>query len=149
MSRPVVILIGHCPPDGFDELLCPIVESVVRKYLHKPSQFLKAFRDAEILDLAANNEIDLFLLILNNICFPEKSGATWMEYVADLIRYLKAVYNKPIIGLTTLAKEFRAKTNGISLDYLIPLPLKAEELEAAIREFVRLESRRVPYDKQE
>lgn len=96
----------------------------------------------ELLELAQNNEFDIFILILNNIKgFPSENlhGVKRVVNVLQLATHLKTAHRRPVVALSgqpdepTFSEE-KAKLSGA--DFYFPIPCKMKDFMEAIKEIL-------------
>jgi hypothetical protein len=96
-----------------------------------------SFYGDELLELAEDGAVDIFILILNNIIFnpPEIPFKKRIENVLQLIAQIKFTYRKPVIatwGYPSGDRSFAARVKLVGADFLFQLPLKRKPFVEAI-----------------
>lgn len=89
-----------------------------------------SFYAEEILELAENGSVDIFILTLNNIYYPSDH----LEKSLQLITKIKKKCEKPVIALSGLTVEeasFVARAKPVA-DFFLMLPLKFDMLMDAV-----------------
>ena len=132
MKRQVNILIGNLD-DGLTDLLSELIRDVIKdKYDLKVRS--SAYGE-ELLKLAENRTVDIFILVLNNIKFIDNLSYTMaMASVMNLITFFKKTYEKPVIALSDWITDspfvMMAK---LSADFFFPLPFEHDSFKEAIQ----------------
>lgn len=84
----------------------------------------------EILDLAENGEIDIFILILNNLITPSANAPLKgrLENSIQLSAHIKTTYGRPVIGLSGWLEDSYVMRAKQAADFFFPLPAKLVDL---------------------
>ncbi|MBI4245048.1 MAG: hypothetical protein HY606_13235 [Planctomycetes bacterium] len=130
-KRQVEVLIGNDEPlltDAFSEFIKKVIKD---KYDLKVRS---AFYGEDLLELAENSAVDIFILVLNNIMFrPDYPLQERLENSLQLITQIKTTYGRPVISLSGLIEDSsliaRAK---LSADFFFPLPFEPDAFMEAI-----------------
>lgn len=130
-NQQVRVLIGNFD-DAMNDIFSELIKGVIKnKYDLK---VLLSFYGEEILELADNESVDIFILIMNNIRFrPVYTVQERMENSLQLITQIKTTYGKPVIVLSGWTKDSsliaRAK---LAADFFFPLPFELDAFREAI-----------------
>ena len=130
-------LIGtHELDDPLTEIISYYVTEVIKcKY------DLKVFRTAyaeEILEIAKNDEIDLFILMINNIigycAWVEDRGAK----PPQLVELIKTVCGKPVIALAGWMEHPNVEQASRDADFFFQTPFRGEPFMEAVEKSLRM-----------
>ena len=135
LKRPQLRVLVCDDQDTFVEFFSACINEVIRgKYDLKVMWTLYA---DELLELAHSQQFDIFILILNNVCFRplNLSVRGRVENVWQLVTHLRTMYRRPVIALSgqpdkSPFSEENAKLAGAS--FFFPLPFKVEDFKEAI-----------------
>jgi hypothetical protein len=120
-NEQVRVLIGNFE-DSLNELFSKIIKS---KY---DSMIRLSFSGEEILELAENGVIDIFILIINNIQFSiADSAGDFLGKSLQLITQIKTTYGKPVIALSTWEENSSIITRAkLIADFYLQMPFKID-----------------------
>jgi len=123
-KQQVRVLIGNLN-DPLNDLLSAIMKEVIKnKYDLKLGS---SSYGEEMVELAENGAIDIFILIMENILFSsgDSVGDRLVKSV-QLVTQIKAAYGRPVIvltGLTTRHSSLMAKAK-LAADFFFPIPFQ-------------------------
>ena len=124
-KQQVRVQIGDAFEDGFTDIFSDLIKKVVKdKYDLKLGS---SSYGQELLELAENGAIDIFILIMENILFSsgDSVGDRLVQSV-QLVTQIKAAYGRPVIvltGLTTRHSSLMAKAK-LAADFFFPIPFQ-------------------------
>jgi len=92
-----------------------------------------AWHDYEIVETADNNDIDIFILQLNNILYHGDYTSTgdFRTQALEFIAYIKKKYNKPIIAFTVF-DELAEKSIKAGATAFLKMPFTIKEYQSAM-----------------
>lgn len=102
---------------------------------------LKVFRTVyaeEILEIAKNGEIDLFILMINNIIGYCASVEDRGAKPPQLVELIKTVCGKPVIALTGWLEHPYVEQASRDADFFFQTPFSAEPFMEAIEKCLRM-----------
>ena len=131
------ILIGNLD-DLFTEILSEIIRDAIKRK-HDVTVISSSYSD-ELQQIAEENEIDIFILVLNNIIYHSKlSFQKRMENSLHLINHFKMTYKKPVIALSGWNEDSSYITRAkLSADFFFPIPFETDAFGKAIRKCLDL-----------
>jgi len=108
-------------------------EIIEEKYVtNYKFNFISAYIDSDIIEVADKKSFDIFILHLNNIlCTGDYTSST--EVICrgvEFISFIKGRYNKPIISFSVF-KEYAGKAEKAGALSFIRLPFEIKEFESA------------------
>jgi hypothetical protein len=131
MKKPLRALIGN-HDNNMNDLISEIIKEVIdNKYdliIHS------SFHSEEILEIAEQDSIDIFIIILNNIKYTSDSPYQgWVENAIGLITQIKTIYVKPVIVFSGISDNpsLIDKAKQVS-DFFFLLPFEPESFIKAI-----------------
>jgi CheY-like chemotaxis protein len=134
----VRVQIGNFDDDGITEICSDLIKEVIKdKYDLKLGS---SFYGEELIELAENAAIDIFILIINNIRFrPDYSVQERLENSLQLIIKIKTTTGRPVIALSGLTEDSSliAKAKHAA-DFYFPLPCKPEVLMEAFEKCLEM-----------
>jgi hypothetical protein len=131
-NRQVRVIIGNCD-DDISEYLCELVKEASKN--KNDLRFFISDDSEEILELADNEAIDIFILIMNNISCYDYHIRQRMENSIKLIFHLKSKYGRPVIALSGWTDDFSLieRVEEIT-DFFLPLPFEPSDFMEAVEE---------------
>jgi len=127
----VTVLVGESQPI-FTELLTALVREAVGEDCELKVHYTDKADD--LVYLAKAQQVDLFILFLNNILFPVGNlpSENRMSRVMRLVWDLKMEYDKPIIGICGLP-EYEDYSRIAGVDVFFAAPFRYENFIEAVR----------------
>ena len=124
------VLIGN-----HDDLLIDMTSQSI-KSLVKGKYDLKvrsSMRVEEILELAENNAIDIFILTLNNIVFCSNLAKDFLDDSMELIVKIKTTWGSPIITFSGYRSDDHSFVERVkeNADFFFPLPWELDVFKEA------------------
>ena len=127
--------------DAINDVLSEWITLVVKdKYDLK---IRSSFWNEEILELAENNTIDIFILILNNIrVFRSNYSKDFLDDSLELIAKIKTTYGSPVIALYGWPDDplYLEKVKQVGANFCFKIPCKMVDFEKAVRMCLPMES---------
>ena len=120
-QQQVRVLIGNFE-NNINDIFSEVIKS---KY---DSKIRLSFFGEEILELAENGAIDIFILIMNNIRFSSvDSAGDRLVKSLQLITQIKTTYGRPVIVLSSLKeKSFIVTRAKLIADFYFQMPFKID-----------------------
>ena len=125
-KQQVRVQIGDAFEDGFTDIFSDLIKKVVKdKYDLKLGS---SSYGQELLELAENGAIDIFILIMNNIrFFSVDSVGDRLVNSLQLISQIKTTYGRPVIAMSSWTEDSslisRAK---LAADFYLQMPFKID-----------------------
>ena len=130
--KKIYVVIGN-GDDNINELISELINEVVKdKYdlTIKP-----VFYGEELMEIAENDDVDIFIVIVNNIRFrPSYPPQERTEKSLQLIAQIEKTYGKPVIALSPALLEANVKKTGA--DFYFPLPFNFDDFKAAFEKCI-------------
>ena len=128
--------------DGIEPMFIDIFSDVIKEVI-KDKYDLKLGSSSygeEIMELAENDAIDIFILIMNNIRFSDvNSVGDRLVNSLQLITQIKTTYGRPVIALSGLSENSslvaRAK---LAADFYFQLPVKVDAFTEAFEKCLEM-----------
>ncbi len=138
--RQIRVLIGDMQDNIAETIIVPFLESEIRD--RHDLTFMCTSYGGKILELAQDHVFDIFILILNNIWFPNITRDKHLRKSLETMSHLRATYGKPVIALTSISflqpdsslyvPGFAEKARLAGASFFFPMPFKLEDFKEAI-----------------
>jgi CheY-like chemotaxis protein len=127
--RQIRVLIGNNEPN-FDHLLSAIIRG--RLGYKYDISFMSVSTGDRLLKLAESHPFDIFILIPNNIIFPQNNLTLEerSEKLLKIIAHLRATYGKPVMAISafwTKDTPFAKKARLAGVSSYLDMPFKPKE----------------------
>ena len=136
---------GEHKPKHIRILLCvgdDNIEEAISGYIKRSIKgkydlwFTSSYYADDVLRLANEHTIDLFMMVVNNIIFrsEDSSAEQRIEKALQLVSFLSKTYKRPVIALYGWPNDplFPEKTKQAGANFCIKLPSEPKEIREAI-----------------
>ena len=145
-KRRVEVLIGDSRSEGIGDLISDFIKEKTKDKYDLKISF--SHIGEEILRLAQNGEVDIFILLLNNInagLIP--TARARFEKSLQLSNKIKSTYGKPVIALSGFHGDPYATKAKQATDFFFPQPAKLDDLMEAFEKCLSMLLMKAPTSK--
>jgi hypothetical protein len=143
-KRQIRVVIGN-GEENINELISELIKDVIN---NKYGLTIKSvFYGEELMEIAENNDADIFIVIVNNIRFrPFYPPQERIEKSLHLITQIKKMLGKPVIALypplikldTGVTIPLEEKVKQTRADFYFPLPSNPDDFKMAFEKCIGL-----------